>query len=115
MLTTVGYLTVVTELRVHYKFVTLENFYFLICENWTLDITEYLCVELIWWPKYVLATDYPPTADAGSNVIISLPQKSVTLYGNSSTDDKKIVSYEWTRTSDDKLAVDMVVSGTRFL
>jgi len=57
-----------------------------------------------------VATDYPPTADAGSNVIISLPQKSVTLYGNSSTDDKKIVSYEWTRTSDDKLAVDMVVS-----
>ena len=43
-------------------------------------------------------------------MIISLPQKSVTLYGNSSTDDKKIVSYEWTRTSDDKLAVDMVVS-----
>jgi len=34
----------------------------------------------------------------------------VTLYGNASTDDKKIVSYEWTRTSDDKLAVDMVVS-----
>jgi len=58
----------------------------------------------------VSATDYPPTADAGSNVIISLPQKSMTLYGNSSTDDKKIVSYEWTRTSDDKLAVDMVVS-----
>jgi len=57
-----------------------------------------------------VATDYPPNADAGSNVIISLPQKSVTLYGNSSTDDKKIVSYEWTRTSDDKLAVDMVVS-----
>ena len=56
------------------------------------------------------ATDYRPTADAGPNVIISLPQKSVTLYGNSSTDDKKIVSYEWTRTSDDKLAVDMVVS-----
>jgi len=58
------------------------------------------------------ATDYRPTADAGSNVIISLPQKSVTLYGNSSTDDKKIVSYEWTRTSDDRLAVDMVVSVT---
>jgi len=43
------------------KFVTLENFYFLICENWTLDITEYFCVELIWWQKYVLATEYPPT------------------------------------------------------
>ena len=57
-----------------------------------------------------LATDYPPTADAGSNVVLSLPQKSVTLYGNSSTDDKKIVSYEWTRTSDDHLAVDMVAS-----
>jgi dyslexia-associated protein KIAA0319-like protein len=54
-------------------------------------------------------TDYPPTANAGSNVIISLPQNSVTLYGNGSTDDKGILSYEWTRTSDDKLAVDMVV------
>lgn len=56
------------------------------------------------------ATDYPPTADAGSNVIISLPQKSVTLYGNSSIDDKKIVSYEWTQISDDKVAIDTVVS-----
>ncbi len=55
-------------------------------------------------------TDYPPTANAGSNVIVSLPQNSVTLFGNASTDDKGIVSYEWTRTSDDKLAVDMVVS-----
>jgi len=68
------------------------------------------CKELISLKCFFAATDYPPRANAGSNVIISLPQKSVTLYGNSSTDDKKIVSYEWTQTSDDKLAVDMVVS-----
>ena len=54
--------------------------------------------------------DYPPKANAGSNVIISLPQKSVTLYGNASTDDKAIVSYEWIKKSDDKLTVDMTVS-----
>lgn len=52
--------------------------------------------------------DYPPKANAGSNVIISLPQNTVTLYGNASTDDKGIVSYEWVKKSD-KLTADMTV------
>ena len=54
--------------------------------------------------------DYPPKANAGSNVILSLPQNSVTLYGNASTDDKGIASYEWMKQSDDKLTADMTVS-----
>ena len=53
--------------------------------------------------------DYPPKANAGSNVIISLPQNSVTLYGNSSTDDKGIASYEWNK-HEDILTADMQVS-----
>ena len=52
--------------------------------------------------------DYPPKANAGSNVIISLPQNSVTLFGNSSTDDKGIQSYEWIK-HEDKLTADMRV------
>ncbi|KAJ8322025.1 hypothetical protein KUTeg_000496 [Tegillarca granosa] len=52
-------------------------------------------------------TDYPPKANAGSDVIIHLPQKTVTLYGNLSTDDKGIKSYEWIKAADDKLTADM--------
>ena len=52
--------------------------------------------------------DYPPKANAGSNVFISLPQNSVTLYGNSSTDDKGIASYEWIK-HEDHLTADMLV------
>lgn len=54
-------------------------------------------------------TDYPPKADAGSDVVINLPQDSVILYGNSSTDDKGIKSYEWIKSADDKQTADMTV------
>jgi hypothetical protein len=54
-------------------------------------------------------TDYPPKANAGSDKVIHLPQDSVILYGNSSTDDKGIKSYEWIKSADDKLAADMTV------
>ena len=54
-------------------------------------------------------TDYPPKANAGSDVVIHLPQNSVVLYGNLSTDDKGIVSYEWIKSTDDNLAADMQV------
>lgn len=54
-------------------------------------------------------TDYPPKADAGSDVVIHLPQDSVILYGNSSTDDKGIKSYEWIKSAEDKLTADMTV------
>uniref|UniRef100_A0A8C5Z349 KIAA0319 like n=1 Tax=Marmota marmota marmota TaxID=9994 RepID=A0A8C5Z349_MARMA len=41
------------------------------------------------------AVDYPPVANAGPNQVITLPQNSITLFGNQSTDDHGISSYEW--------------------
>ncbi|CAH1773919.1 unnamed protein product [Owenia fusiformis] len=60
-------------------------------------------------------TDYPPKANAGSNVIISLPHNKVTLYGNASTDDKGIATYEWITKSDDDLTADITGVRTPFL
>lgn len=66
---------------------------------------------LIRWIPYFLCyaeLDYPPKANAGSDIAIFLPQKSVILCGNSSTDDKGISSYEWIKSSD-TLTADMTV------
>ncbi|KAK3087314.1 hypothetical protein FSP39_004539 [Pinctada imbricata] len=63
----------------------------------------------------VKETDYPPKANAGSDVVIYLPQDSVILYGNQSTDDKGIKSYEWMKSSDDKETADMTGTSTPFL
>ncbi|XP_073089721.1 dyslexia-associated protein KIAA0319-like protein homolog isoform X1 [Manis javanica] len=41
------------------------------------------------------AVDYPPVANAGPIQVITLPQNSITLFGNQSTDDHGIASYEW--------------------
>uniref|UniRef100_F1RUE2 KIAA0319 n=1 Tax=Sus scrofa TaxID=9823 RepID=F1RUE2_PIG len=41
------------------------------------------------------AVDHPPIADAGPNQTITLPQNSITLNGNQSSDDHQIVLYEW--------------------
>uniref|UniRef100_A0A8C4NMS8 KIAA0319 like n=1 Tax=Eptatretus burgeri TaxID=7764 RepID=A0A8C4NMS8_EPTBU len=41
------------------------------------------------------AVDYPPTANAGPNQEITLPQNSIILNGNQSSDDHGIVSFEW--------------------
>uniref|UniRef100_A0A0P6J2U0 Dyslexia-associated protein n=1 Tax=Heterocephalus glaber TaxID=10181 RepID=A0A0P6J2U0_HETGA len=41
------------------------------------------------------AVDYPPVASAGSNQTITLPQNTITLNGNRSSDDHQIVLYEW--------------------
>ncbi|KAK7091316.1 hypothetical protein V1264_009012 [Littorina saxatilis] len=51
-------------------------------------------------------TDYPPKANAGSDMVIRLPKKSAVLCGNASTDDKGIATYEWIKKSD-KLTADM--------
>lgn len=40
-------------------------------------------------------TNQPPTADAGNNITISLPQTWTMLDGSNSKDDNKIVSYNW--------------------
>nr|XP_059877551.1 dyslexia-associated protein KIAA0319 homolog isoform X3 [Delphinus delphis] len=39
--------------------------------------------------------DHPPVANAGPNQTITLPQNSITLNGNQSSDDHQIVLYEW--------------------
>ncbi|XP_064651810.1 dyslexia-associated protein KIAA0319-like protein isoform X2 [Lineus longissimus] len=57
--------------------------------------------------------DYPPQANAGSNIIISLPQNSAILYGNKSTDDHGIVGYEWIKKSDGKNELTADVKGVR--
>uniref|UniRef100_H0X3D1 KIAA0319 n=1 Tax=Otolemur garnettii TaxID=30611 RepID=H0X3D1_OTOGA len=41
------------------------------------------------------AVDEPPVANAGPNQTITLPQNSITLNGNQSSDDHQIVLYEW--------------------
>ncbi|XP_043247058.1 dyslexia-associated protein KIAA0319-like protein isoform X2 [Amphibalanus amphitrite] len=60
--------------------------------------------------------DYAPQANAGEDVVVYLPTNAVTLYGNASTDDKGIVSYEWTKApgSEDR-AVDMQDTHKPFL
>lgn len=60
-------------------------------------------------------TDYPPTANAGTDVIIYLPQTEVTLNGNLSTDDKGIKLWEWTKGADNNKAVDMQNTHTPYL
>ncbi|XP_064483998.1 dyslexia-associated protein KIAA0319-like protein isoform X2 [Ornithodoros turicata] len=44
--------------------------------------------------------DYPPTANAGTQIVIYMPNNEVTLNGNLSTDDKGIKAWEWTKSSD---------------
>ncbi|XP_037374831.1 dyslexia-associated protein KIAA0319 homolog isoform X2 [Talpa occidentalis] len=41
------------------------------------------------------AVDQPPVANAGPNRTITLPQNSITLNGNQSSDDHQIVLYKW--------------------
>ncbi|XP_071632449.1 dyslexia-associated protein KIAA0319 [Temnothorax longispinosus] len=60
--------------------------------------------------------DYPPSANAGQDVIIYLPQNTLTLNGNLSTDDRGIASWEWTKSpSDQNKAVDMQNTRTPYL
>ncbi|XP_063984178.1 dyslexia-associated protein KIAA0319 isoform X2 [Diachasmimorpha longicaudata] len=61
-------------------------------------------------------TDYPPSANAGQDIIIYLPQNTLTLNGNLSTDDRGIASWEWTKSlSDQNKAVDMQNTRTPYL
>ncbi|XP_073977595.1 dyslexia-associated protein KIAA0319-like protein isoform X1 [Rhodnius prolixus] len=60
--------------------------------------------------------DYPPEANAGSSIVLYLPRNNVTLNGNLSSDDKGIVSWEWTKSpSDSDKAVDMQNTHTPYV
>lgn len=64
----------------------------------------------------VKETDYRPTANAGGDQIVYLPQTEITLYGNASTDDHGIEEWEWTKgPKDSGKAVDMKDTRTPFL
>ncbi|XP_066597643.1 dyslexia-associated protein KIAA0319-like protein [Prorops nasuta] len=61
-------------------------------------------------------TDYPPSANAGQDIIVYLPQNTLTLNGNLSTDDRGIATWEWTKSpSDQNKAVDMQYTRTPYL
>lgn len=59
--------------------------------------------------------DYPPTANPGKDIVIYLPQTEVVLNGNASTDDKKIVEFEWKATGEQTKAIDMQDTHTPYL
>ncbi|KAK7084054.1 hypothetical protein SK128_004936 [Halocaridina rubra] len=64
----------------------------------------------------VKETDYPPTANAGGDQIIYLPQRDIILYGNASIDDHGIEGWEWTKgPKDSGKAVDMQDTRTPYL
>lgn len=44
-------------------------------------------------------TNQPPVARAGDNITISLPQTWIVLDGSNSTDDNKIIAYQWEQIS----------------
>ncbi|KAL8596783.1 hypothetical protein ACOMHN_053879 [Nucella lapillus] len=51
--------------------------------------------------------DRPPTADAGRDTVLHLPQNRVTLCGNGSFADRDIVAYRWVKKTAD-LSADMM-------
>ena len=52
--------------------------------------------------------DYPPSANAGGDQIVYLPDTHAVMNGSASSDDHGIVEWEWTKgPDDDGLAVDM--------
>ncbi|KAK3699559.1 hypothetical protein QZH41_003933 [Actinostola sp. cb2023] len=59
--------------------------------------------------------DYPPVARAGNDVVLTLPVNHVTLNGNSSTDNKGIVSYEWSKAPSSPAVGDMQGTNSPFL
>ncbi|KAL4217908.1 Enteropeptidase [Mactra antiquata] len=53
------------------------------------------------------APDHPPRANAGEDIIITLPVDDVILNGSDSTDDNGIISYTWEQISPNDIIVDM--------
>lgn len=59
--------------------------------------------------------DYPPHAITGDSKVIKLPMDSVTLYGNTSRDDKGIVKYLWEKEAHSPKEGDMTGTTTPIL
>lgn len=61
--------------------------------------------------------DYPPNANAGTDIIVYYPQTNVTLNGSLSTDDHEITAWEWTKDSstDQSKPVDMTLTRSPYL
>ena len=59
------------------------------------------------------AVDNPPVVNLGPDVVLTLPDNSVVLNGNGSTDDYGIVSYKWDVFASGK-PVDLSVSFSLF-
>ena len=51
---------------------------------------------------FILAPDAPPVANAGEDKTIQLPTNSVTLDGSRSTDDVRVITYDWKLVSGDR-------------
>lgn len=56
--------------------------------------------------------DYKPVAKPGPDVLLHLPQNSVVLNGNGSSDDNGIVRYAWTKLPGSPEIADMQVMHT---
>ena len=59
----------------------------------------YLFIFFIYFFLLLIFSDInkPPTANAGPDVVVYLPNRAAELVGSSSYDDHGIVEYEWTR------------------
>ena len=95
--------------------ITLSN---LTVGNYTLKLTvtdkDGLTDSATATVEVVKDTDYPPKAVAGEDIVLYLPNNNATLNGNQSTDDHKIVSWEWTKVkADDGEDLPADISGAR--
>ena len=98
------------------QLITLEN---LLAGNYTITVTvtdpDGASDSAIATLQVIEEKDYPPTANAGEDRIVYLPNNQVVLHGNQSSDDHGITSWEWTlNEGDKKLAADTKDMRTQF-
>ena len=73
-------------------------------EMWIIKLLSFL---------YLPAVDNPPVVNLGPDIVLTLPENSIVLNGNGSTDDHGIVSYKWDVFTSGKRA-DLSVSFSSF-